>query len=39
VATIKENEPNPNFESDSENTDRRKIIDADPTTIVMTATI
>jgi hypothetical protein len=35
VAEIKAKEPNP----DSENTDRRLIIDADPTSIVATTTI
>jgi hypothetical protein len=36
---IKDKEPNPDSESDSENTDRRQIIDADPTAIVATTTI
>jgi hypothetical protein len=35
VVEIKDKEPNP----DSENTGKRKIIDADPTTIVATAKI
>jgi hypothetical protein len=39
VVDIKDKEPTPNSESDSENIDRRQIIDADPTTIVTTATI
>jgi hypothetical protein len=39
VAEIKDKEPNPDSESDSENTNRRKIIDAYPATIVATATI
>jgi hypothetical protein len=39
VAKIKDKEPNPDSEFDFENTDRRQIIDADPTTIVATATI
>jgi hypothetical protein len=39
VAEIKDKEPNPDSKSDSENTDRRQIIDADPTAIVVTATI
>jgi hypothetical protein len=39
VVEIKDKEPNPNSESDSENTDIRQIIDANPTTIVATATI
>jgi hypothetical protein len=39
VAEIKEKELNPNSESDLENIGRRNIIDADPTTITMTATI
>jgi hypothetical protein len=36
---IKDKEPNPDSESDSENTGKGQIIDADPTAIVMTATI
>jgi hypothetical protein len=36
VAEIKEKEPNPDSESDSENTGKRQIIDADPTAIVAT---
>jgi hypothetical protein len=39
VAEIKDKEPNPDSESDSENTGKRQIIDADPTTIVVTTTI
>jgi hypothetical protein len=39
VAEIKDKELNPDSESDSENTDRRQIIDADPTAIVVTTTI
>jgi hypothetical protein len=39
VAEIKDKEPNPNLESDSENNGKRQIIDADPTAIVTTATI
>jgi hypothetical protein len=39
VAEIKDKEPNPDSESDSENTGKGQIIDADPTAIVMTATI
>jgi hypothetical protein len=39
VVEIKDKEPNPNLESDSENTGKRQIIDADPMAIVMTATI
>jgi hypothetical protein len=39
VAEIKDKEPNPDSESDSENTGKGQIIDADPTTIVVTATI
>jgi hypothetical protein len=39
VAEIKDKEPNPDSEFDYENTDRRQIIDADPTAIVMTTTI
>jgi hypothetical protein len=34
VAEIKDKEPNPDSESDSENTGKRQIIDADPTAIV-----
>jgi hypothetical protein len=34
VSKIKDKEPNPDSESDSENTSRRQIIDADPTAIV-----
>jgi hypothetical protein len=39
VSNIKDKEPNPNSESDSENNGKGQIIDADPTTIVVTATI
>jgi hypothetical protein len=39
VAEIKEKETNPDSKSNSENNGRRHIIDADPTTIVATATI
>jgi hypothetical protein len=39
VAEIKDKEMNPDSESDSENTGKRQIIDADPTAIVATATI
>jgi hypothetical protein len=39
VAEIKDKEPNPDSESDYENTGKGQIIDADPTAIVMTATI
>jgi hypothetical protein len=39
VAKIKDKEPNPDSESDSENTGKGQIIDADPTAIVVTATI
>jgi hypothetical protein len=39
VAEIKNKEPNPDLESDSKNTSKGQIIDADPTTIVATATI
>jgi hypothetical protein len=39
VAEIKDKELNPHSESDSKNTDKRQIIDADPTVIVATATI
>jgi hypothetical protein len=39
VAEIKDKEMNPDSESDSENTGRRPIIDIDPTSIFMTATI
>jgi hypothetical protein len=39
VAEIKDREPNPDSESDSENTDKEQIIDADPSAIVATATI
>jgi hypothetical protein len=39
VAEIKDKEPNPNSESNPENTGKGQIIDADPTAIVLTATI
>jgi hypothetical protein len=39
VAEIKDKEPNPDSESNYENTGKRQIIDADPTAIVMTTTI
>ena len=39
VAEIKDKEPNPDSESDSENTGKRQIIDTDPTAIVATAAI
>jgi hypothetical protein len=39
VAEVKEKEPNSDSELDSENPSRRQIIDADPTAIVVTATI
>jgi hypothetical protein len=39
MAKIKDKEPNPDSESDSENTGKRQIIDADPTAIVATAAI
>jgi hypothetical protein len=39
VAEIKYKEPNTDSESDSENTGKRQIIDADPTAIVATAAI
>jgi hypothetical protein len=39
VAEIKDKEPNPDSKYDYENISKRQIIDADPTTIVMTATI
>jgi hypothetical protein len=39
VAEIKDKEPNPNSESDYENTGKGQIIDADPTAIVTTTTI
>jgi hypothetical protein len=39
VVEIKDKEPNPDSESDSENTGKRQIIDADPTAIVATTTI
>jgi hypothetical protein len=39
VVEIKDKELNPDSESDYENTGKRQIIDADPTAIVVTATI
>ena len=39
MAEIKDKESNPDSESDSENTDKGQIIDADPTVIVATAAI
>jgi hypothetical protein len=39
VAEIKDKEPNPDSESNSENTGKRQIIDADPIAIVVIATI
>jgi hypothetical protein len=39
VVEIKEKELNPYSESDSENSDRRHIIDVDPTAIFATTTI
>jgi hypothetical protein len=39
VNDIKDKELNPDLESDSENTGKRQIIDADPTAIFMTTTI
>jgi hypothetical protein len=39
VAEIKDKEPNPDLESNSENTDKGQIIDEDPTAIVATTTI
>ena len=39
MAEIKDKEPNPDSESDSENTGKRQIIDADPTAIVATIAI
>jgi hypothetical protein len=39
VAEIKDKEPNPNLESNTENTGKGQIIDAHPTVIVATATI
>jgi hypothetical protein len=39
VGEIKDKEPNPDSESDYENTGKRKIINADPIAIVVTATI
>jgi hypothetical protein len=39
VDDIKDKEPNPNSESDYENTGKRQIIDVDPTAIVATTTI
>jgi hypothetical protein len=39
VFEIKDKESNPDSESNSENTGKRQIIDADPTSIVVTTTI
>jgi hypothetical protein len=39
VAEIKDKESNPDSESNSENTGKGQIIEADPTSIVVTATI
>ena len=39
MAKVKDKEPNPDSESDYENTGKRQIIDVDPTAIVVTATI
>ena len=39
MAEIKDKEPNPDYESDSENTSKGQIIDADLTAIFATATI
>jgi hypothetical protein len=39
VAEIKDKDPNLDLESDSENTSKRQIIDADPIAIIMIATI
>jgi hypothetical protein len=39
LAKIKDKEPNPDLESDSKNTGKRHVIDADPTSIVMITTI
>jgi hypothetical protein len=39
VAEIKDKEPNPDSESNYENTGKRQIIDADPTAIVAIETI
>jgi hypothetical protein len=39
VVEIKDKEPNPDSKSNSENTGKRQIIDANPTSIVVTATI
>jgi hypothetical protein len=39
VSEIKDKEPNHDSKSDSENTDRKKTIEEDPTIIVMTTTI
>jgi hypothetical protein len=39
VVELKETEPSPNSESDSENNKRRQIIDAEPTATVATTTI
>ena len=39
VAEIKDKDPNPDSESDSENTGKRQIIDADPTVVIATTII
>jgi hypothetical protein len=39
VAKVKDKEPNPNLESDPENIENRKIINANPTATITTATI
>jgi hypothetical protein len=39
VAKIKDKEPNPNLESDSENNGKGQIIDTNPTAIVTTIAI
>jgi hypothetical protein len=39
VVEIKDKEPNPDSQFDYENTNRRQIIDGNPTAIVTTATI
>jgi hypothetical protein len=39
VVDIKDKEPNPDSESDSENNGKGQIIDANPTSIIATATI
>jgi hypothetical protein len=39
VVEIKDKEPNPDSKSDSENANRRQIINADPIAIIATSTI